>query len=54
MKRNQRGLNSFEISSCRGGLNGSECVRRMICEARDYIQAGGKSLVKDILSAIFA
>ncbi|XP_068909969.1 uncharacterized protein [Tenebrio molitor] len=47
-------LMEFENAFFQGGLNGSECVRRMICEARDYIQAGGKSLVKDILSAIFA
>ena len=37
----------------RQGFDGNTCVRRMICDARNFVPSRGKSLVRDILLAIF-
>ncbi|EEZ98131.2 hypothetical protein TcasGA2_TC000556 [Tribolium castaneum] len=46
-------LFQLEKAFFQGGLNGSACVKRMICDAHHYIHTEGKSLVADFLSAIF-
>ncbi|XP_071055664.1 uncharacterized protein [Onthophagus taurus] len=35
------------------GLNGTACVQRMVCEAKQFVPFKGKSLVKDLLSEVF-
>ncbi|XP_044258487.1 uncharacterized protein LOC123007319 [Tribolium madens] len=46
-------LFQLEKAFFQGGLNGSACVKRMICDAHHYIHTEGKSLVANFLSAIF-
>nr|XP_022900467.1 uncharacterized protein LOC111413665 [Onthophagus taurus] len=41
-----RGLDGY-------GLNGTACVQRMVCEAKQFVPFKGKSLVKDLLSEVF-
>ncbi|KAJ8979136.1 hypothetical protein NQ317_016754 [Molorchus minor] len=43
----------FERGLQEGGFNGTACLKRMICDARNYIPLRGKSLVKDLLLALF-
>ncbi|KAJ8921344.1 hypothetical protein NQ315_002959 [Exocentrus adspersus] len=43
----------LDAALTQSGLNGTTCVTRMICDAQKYIPERGKSLVKDMLMAIF-
>nr|XP_023017172.1 uncharacterized protein LOC111506361 [Leptinotarsa decemlineata] len=36
------------------GFNGTACVKKMICDAKKYIPLRGKSMIKDILLAVFS
>ncbi|CAH1167186.1 unnamed protein product [Phyllotreta striolata] len=35
------------------GLNGTACVRKMICDAKEYVPMKGKSMIRDILLVVF-
>ncbi|GJQ74287.1 hypothetical protein Trydic_g19184 [Trypoxylus dichotomus] len=47
-------LDDLEIALNRYGLNGTACVNRMVCEAKEFIPVKGKSLIKDMLYAVFS
>ncbi|XP_071055665.1 uncharacterized protein [Onthophagus taurus] len=46
-------FNDISTSLDRYGLNGTACVQRMVCEAKQFVPFKGKSLVKDLLSEVF-
>ncbi|XP_018575981.1 uncharacterized protein LOC108914619 [Anoplophora glabripennis] len=53
-KKERRSIYSqLDTALTESGLNGTACVRRIICDAQQFIPTKGKSLVKDLLLAIF-
>ncbi|KAG5889372.1 hypothetical protein JTB14_009165 [Gonioctena quinquepunctata] len=55
INRNRRDIYStIEQGLTSGGFNGTACVKKMICDARKYVPMKGKSMVRDILLAVFS
>ncbi|CAH1113419.1 unnamed protein product [Psylliodes chrysocephalus] len=54
IKKNRREIYStLDSALTLIGLNGTACVRKMICDAKKYVPMKGKSMIKDILLAVF-